>query len=194
MTFLRFSRDKRGYEHFQLVQPAVNRRGLGRPRILYWFRSPSNVRVGREPFDHAIRMAIEKQNPELEFDWTQILATPIPSADADRWRERRRLERAARQVTADEEEPEPNEAHAIGDLDTKTAPPGDQAAAESLALRVDNGSSSAERPSATPPGSARRSRRRRRGRRGRPDTEGAKAGKPTAESSEPEPEFEGDPE
>jgi hypothetical protein len=193
MAFLRFSRDKRGYEHFQLVQPAMNRRGSGRPRILYWFRSPSNVRVGREPFDDAIRIAIEKQNPELEFDWTQILATPIPSADADRWRERRRLERAARQVTSDEEEPEPNDAHAIGDLDTKTAPPEDEAVTENLALTANNVSSPTEGPPAAQDGSARRGRRRRRARRDRPDTEGAKAGEATAESSKRDPEFEGDP-
>jgi hypothetical protein len=192
MAFLRFSRDKRGYEHFQLVQPAVNRRGSGRPRILYWFRSPSNVRVGREPFDDAIRSAIEKQNPELEFDWTQILATPIPSADADRWRERRRLERAARQVTPDEEEHEPTEADTIGHLDVKTALVEDLTVAENQTPTAGTGSSAIDRPSA-PDSSARRSRRRRRSRRGRPDTDGAKAAEPTVESSEPEPEFEGDP-
>ena len=199
MAFLRFSRDKRGYEHFQLVQPAVNRRGSGRPRILYWFRSPSNVRVGREPFDDAIRSAIEKQNPELEFDWTQILATPIPSADADRWREKRRLERAARQETPDEEEREPTEADTIGHLDVKAALPEDLTVAENQTPTASVASSAIDRPSA-PDGSARRGRRRRRSRRGRPDTDGAKAAEPTVESSEPEAEseleseFEGDPE
>ncbi len=199
MAFLRFSRDKRGYEHFQLVQPAVNRRGSGRPRILYWFRSPSNVRVGREPFDNAIRIAIEKQNPELEFDWTQILATPIPSAEADRWRERRRLERAARQVTQDDEEREPTEADTIGHLDVKAALPEDLTVAENQTPTAGVASSVIDRPSA-PDGSARRGRRRRRSRRGRPDTDGAKAAEPTVESSEPEAEseleseFEGDPE
>ena len=191
MAFLRFSRDKRGYEHFQLVQPAVNRRGSGRPRILYWFRSPSNVRVGREPFDDAIRIAIEKQNPELEFDWTQILATPIPSAEAERWRERRRLERAARQVTPDEVE-DPTEEDTIGHLEVKAALPEDLTVAENQTPTAGIASSAINRPSA-PDGSARRGRRRRRSRRGRPDTDGAKAAEPAVESSEPEPEFEGDP-
>ena len=191
MAFLRFSRDKRGYEHFQLVQPGVNRRGSGRPRILYWFRSPSNVRVGREPFDDAIRIAIEKQNPELEFDWTQILATPIPSAEAERWRERRRLERAARQVTPDEVE-DPTEEDTIGHLEVKAALPEDLTVAENQTPTAGIASSAINRPSA-PDGSARRGRRRRRSRRGRPDTDGAKAAEPAVESSEPEPEFEGDP-
>src|SRR5919197_3397726 len=104
MAFLRFSRDKRGYEHFQLVQPATGRRGNSRPRILYWFRSPPNMKIGREPFDEGIRTALEKQNPDVEFDWAQIRATAIPSADAEQWRERRRRTRQARQF-ADKDEP-----------------------------------------------------------------------------------------
>jgi hypothetical protein len=103
MPFLRFTRDRHGYEHFQLVQPAADRHGTARSRILYWFRSPPNVRVGRKPFDDAVRAALEQENPGVEFDWTQILSTPIPSADAEHWRERRRQERAARQVAAEEE-------------------------------------------------------------------------------------------
>jgi hypothetical protein len=102
MAFLRFTRDKRGYEHFQLLQPVANRRGPARSRILYWFRSPPNVKVGREPFDESVRTALEQQNPDVEFDWPQILATPIPSGDVERWRERRRRAREARQF-ADED-------------------------------------------------------------------------------------------
>jgi hypothetical protein len=100
MAFFRFSRDKRGYEHFQLVQPTTNRRGKVRTRVLYWFRTPPDVKVGREPFDEGVRRALEAQNPDVTFDWPSILEAPIPSADADKWRERRRLERAARQGAA----------------------------------------------------------------------------------------------
>src|SRR5438552_8038986 len=103
---LRFTRDKRGYEHFYLVQPTTNRRGKVRTRILYWFRTPPNVKVGREPFDEALRRALEAQNPDVSFDWQKIIDTPIPSADTERWRERRRLERAeraARKTETDEE-------------------------------------------------------------------------------------------
>jgi hypothetical protein len=64
--------------------------------VLYWFRTPPNVRVGREPFDPDLRRALEIQNPGVSFDWKKIVETPIPSADAERWRERRRLERAER--------------------------------------------------------------------------------------------------
>jgi hypothetical protein len=103
LAFLRFSRDKRGVENFYLVQPTTNRRGKVRPRVLYWFRSPPDVKVGREPFDPDMRRALEAQNPDVIFDWRTIVETPIPSADADKWRERRRTERAAKYLVAEEE-------------------------------------------------------------------------------------------
>ena len=82
MAFLRFSRDKRGYENFYLVQPTT-RRGKSRTRVLYWFRSPPGVRVGRQPFDEGVRRALEAQYPDVVFDWKTIVETPIPSADAE---------------------------------------------------------------------------------------------------------------
>jgi hypothetical protein len=94
LAFLRFSRDKRGYEHFYLVEATTNRRGKTRTRVLYWFRTPPGVKVGREPFDDDVRAALEAQNPDVEFDWRKIVETPIPSADVERWRERRRIEKA----------------------------------------------------------------------------------------------------
>jgi hypothetical protein len=94
MAFFRFNRDRRGYEHFYLVEPVTNRRGKTRPRVLYWYRSPPNVRVGRVPFDEEVRRALEAQNPGVAFDWKKIVDAPIPSADVEKWRERRRLEKA----------------------------------------------------------------------------------------------------
>lgn len=97
MPVVRFSRDKRGYEHVYLVQPSVRRgRGSAPPRMLYWFRTPPGVRVGRQPFDHAAQRALEVQNPDLTFDWEQITATSIPAAESEQWRERRRASRPAR--------------------------------------------------------------------------------------------------
>lgn len=106
MAFLRFTRDKRGYEHFYLVEPTTNRRGKTRPRVLYWFRTPPNVKVGRDPFDPSVRRELEAQNPGVQFDWRKIVETPIPSADIERWRERRRTEKAekaARRAAVQEE-------------------------------------------------------------------------------------------
>jgi hypothetical protein len=110
VAFFRFSRDKRGYEHFYLVEPVTNRKGKSRPRVLYWYRTPPNVKVGRPPFDDEMRRAIEAQYPDVTFEWNKIVEAPIPSADAEKWRERRRAERAERvarrsnaAVDADEE-------------------------------------------------------------------------------------------
>src|SRR5262245_56462010 len=96
VAFFRFSRDKRGYEHFYLVEPVTNRKGKSRPRVLYWYRTPPNVKVGRAPFDDEVRRTLETQYPGVTFDWTKIVEAPIPSADAEKWRERRRTERAER--------------------------------------------------------------------------------------------------
>lgn len=99
MPYLKFSRDKRGYEHFSIVEPVVARRGRpSRPRVLFWFRTPPQVKVGRLPFTEDVRRAIEAQNPGVRFDWPRLLATPIPPPDAENWRERRRMEKAARQA------------------------------------------------------------------------------------------------
>jgi hypothetical protein len=94
MAFLRFTRDNRGYEQFSLVETGTNRRGKSRTRLLYWYRTPPNVRVGREPFDESVRRALEAQYPAVQFDWRKIVETPIPSAETDRWRERRRADKA----------------------------------------------------------------------------------------------------
>lgn len=107
MAFLKFSRDKRGYEHFYLVQPSGNRE-KSRPRVLYWFRTPPNIKVGREPFDDEMRRAIAAQNPGVAFDWPKLLETPIPP-DIEHWRDRRRAEKAARRLARGEVEAEPEE-------------------------------------------------------------------------------------
>jgi len=105
MPFLRFTRDKRGYEHFQLVESTM-RRGRTRTKVIYWFRTPPGVKVGREPFDEETRRALEAKHPGVVFDWKKITSTPIPSADAEKWRERRREERAAKRARKARDEPE----------------------------------------------------------------------------------------
>jgi hypothetical protein len=44
-----------------------------RTRVLYWFRTPPGVRVGRSALDEAAIRCIEESNPDVEFDWTKIL-------------------------------------------------------------------------------------------------------------------------
>src|SRR5258708_27709995 len=108
MAFSGFNGDTRGYEHFCLAEPVTNRRGKSRPRVLYWYRTPPNIRVGRAPFDEDVQRALEAQNPTVSFDWRKIIDAPIPSADVEKWRERRRAERAekaARRINTTSEQP-----------------------------------------------------------------------------------------
>ena len=69
MPYLRYSRDKRGYEHTYVLHGS---RAGGRPRILYWFRTPPHVVVGRDALDQEATKAIENGNPDLEFDWPKM--------------------------------------------------------------------------------------------------------------------------
>ncbi len=147
MAFLRFSRDKRGVESFTLVHTTTNRRGKVRPRVLYWFRTPPDIKVGREPFDPELRRALEKQNPDITFDWRAIVETPIPSADADKWRERRRAERAAKHAAAAEASAESADGEDAAE-DTAAAP------AEEVVAASDAGEASAAPSGATLPSGA----------------------------------------
>ena len=114
MPYVKISRDKRGYETYYLLEPPSDRNKQSRPRLLYWFRTPPQVKVGREAFSEEVRQAIEAQNPDVRFDWPRLLAVQPPPIDVQRWRERRRLERAARQAARAEPEPEAAEAEANG--------------------------------------------------------------------------------
>ena len=180
MAFFRFNRDKRGYEHFYLVQSTTNRRGRVRSRVLYWFRTPPGVRVGREPFDEGVRRALEAQHPDITFDWPAILDAPIPSADADKWRERRRAEKVARHIieaSADiETEDEPGEAVDLAVLSHQSPlpPPNEHAsAAPAIAAALNP-------PTPVAADATRKRRRRRRGRRGGAPTQPNQPSQPDA--------------
>jgi hypothetical protein len=57
------------------MRPA-GRRGK---RLLYWFRTPPGVRVGRAPIDETAIRLLEQHNPDIQFDWTRILKAPPPA-------------------------------------------------------------------------------------------------------------------
>jgi hypothetical protein len=61
--------------------------------VLYWFRTPPGVKVGRAALDEEAIRLIEQLNPGIEFDWTRILkgqgspsTEPRPPAEARRQR------------------------------------------------------------------------------------------------------------
>jgi hypothetical protein len=71
VPFLRVIRDKRGYETTYLMH--LYREGhRQRSRILYVFRSPGSVRVGREALDADVLREIEAQYPDIVFDWKDV--------------------------------------------------------------------------------------------------------------------------
>ena len=41
--------------------------------MLYWFRTPPNVKVGRLPLDAEAIRAVEAHNPDVTFDWNKML-------------------------------------------------------------------------------------------------------------------------
>jgi hypothetical protein len=204
VPYLKFSRDKRGYENFFLIEPSSggrDQRGKTRSRLLFWFRTPPSMKVGREPFSDDVRKMIEAQNPSLRFDWARIISTPIPPPDADQWRERRRVEKAARRAARDEEATEAHvavdeaEAQPVAVAEEPTSEPADVAAIEEAIVGrgVDIDAPPADSPTelASPasdsqagqPHEHRRRRRRRRGRRGRHGAQDA-AGQVASEAPE----------
>jgi hypothetical protein len=81
VPFLQFSRDRRGYESTYLVKAPRRRGEKDRLKLLYWFRSPPHVKLGRAAFDEDAIRALEEQHPDVEFDWPRILAARPPAAE-----------------------------------------------------------------------------------------------------------------
>lgn len=76
--------------------------------MLYWFRTPPGVRVGRLALDPEAIQSIEDANPELRFDWDKILKVkpPPPPQEYDReGREERRARRRRREASAADQAP-----------------------------------------------------------------------------------------
>ena len=80
MPSLKFTRDRRGYENTFLVETA-RRRGREQARVLYRFRSPPQVKVGRAAIDEDAIRALEDAYPGIAFDWTRILEARPPDAE-----------------------------------------------------------------------------------------------------------------
>ena len=71
MPFLRVLRDKRGYETTYLMH-WFRDGSRQRSKILYIFRTPPGVKVGRDPIDPDVIREIEAQHPDIEFDWRAL--------------------------------------------------------------------------------------------------------------------------
>jgi hypothetical protein len=69
VPFLRYTRDKRGYETTYVMHGYRTANGPSRTRVLYLFRSPAHVRIGRQALDEEAREALTHTHPDLTFDW-----------------------------------------------------------------------------------------------------------------------------
>lgn len=95
MPFLRVLRDKRGYETTYLMH-WFREGSRQRSRVLYLFRTPGGVRVGRVALEPDVLRLIEQRHPDIAFDWHAILEQQqvIESAPEVRRRRPRRDEAA----------------------------------------------------------------------------------------------------
>jgi len=72
VPFIRYTRDKRGYETTFVMHGYRPAQGPQRTRVLYLFRAPSHIRMGRRPLDDEAREALEHTHPDLSFDWSAL--------------------------------------------------------------------------------------------------------------------------
>jgi len=73
VPFIRYNRDKRGYESTFVMHAYRSPQGAQQTRVLYFFRSPSNLQVGRRALDEEVVEALEHMHPDLAFDWPALL-------------------------------------------------------------------------------------------------------------------------
>jgi hypothetical protein len=96
VPFLRVIRDKRGYETTYLMH--LYRDGQRqRSKILYVFRTPGGVRVGRDPLEPDVLRQLEAQYPDIAFNWQMVRDSQqvIETAAEPRRRKPRREEETA---------------------------------------------------------------------------------------------------
>lgn len=122
MPYLRFSRDSRGYENTYVLHTS-KKIGETQPRMLYWFRTPPNVKVGRVPLDEESIRAVEEMNPGIVFDWKKMLklratlqADQRFEASSRRSKKRRRPASAKIPVEATQPEASSVDVEAVADV------------------------------------------------------------------------------
>jgi hypothetical protein len=72
VPFIRSTRDKRGFETTYVMHAYRPAQGPARTRVLYLFRCPTHLRVGRRPLDEEAREALTHTHPDLVFDWAGL--------------------------------------------------------------------------------------------------------------------------
>jgi hypothetical protein len=102
---------------------AFRKEGRNEPRILYWFRTPPYVKVGRTAIDEEAIRLLEERHPDVVFDWARILREPpqqMPPVEAEKRREAREFREARRRKRPrredEQEQPQPAEEPSLAEL------------------------------------------------------------------------------
>ncbi len=176
MPFLRFSRDKRGYANTYLCH-TFRQDGAVRMRVLYWFRTPPDIEVGRPALDAGAMRDIEASNPGLTFDWDEILKAKPPPVPQERPGGERRERRPRRRGRA----ASPGDGTSAGAAGAGEPPSPRASSGGAVDARPAGAAPAAGEPTVEPdePAAASGARRRRRRRRGRGPRAGGDRSVPT---------------
>lgn len=83
MPHLRTQRDKRNVDTVALYQNEGRDAGGGRNRLLYFFRSPAWVRIGRTALDPEARQVLAEQYPDTRFEWERLKVPSLRPRGSD---------------------------------------------------------------------------------------------------------------
>jgi hypothetical protein len=97
LPFIRCNRDKRGYESTYVMHVYRPGQGTSRTRVLYLFRSPAHLKVGRQSLDPEVMEALEHTHPDLSFDWTGLVSERDRERGNDRGDRQDRYDRPERE-------------------------------------------------------------------------------------------------
>jgi hypothetical protein len=124
----RVFRDRRGVDTVLLT---ASRKVDGRPvtHVIYAFRTPSGLSLGREVFDADTIHLLEARYPDLEFDWARLNRTLASGAQPSPGESRGPREGSpdaapdrARAARAERRQPVPPEDHGASEDDERPAP------------------------------------------------------------------------
>ena len=80
MPFVRYARDRRGYETLYVMHAFDGPERNSRPRVIYACRTVPYAKVGRSTIDESVQRRLEQAYPHLAFDWPRLLKEAAQSA------------------------------------------------------------------------------------------------------------------
>jgi len=83
MPHLRTQRDKRNVDTVALFQSEGRDDGHGRARLVYFFKSPAWVRIGRTALDAEARQTLAAQYPDVRFEWDRLKVPSLRPRGSD---------------------------------------------------------------------------------------------------------------